>query len=115
MSSLISYQFKCIVETPFILDVVNTTEDLPTPPLKEDEYTKVLEEKKKSFDEELEENFKLLKKGYSDEDVNIARAAMSNMIGGVGYFYGAGRVQSPYTREPVPYWRAPLYTAVPSR
>ncbi|CAG5036791.1 unnamed protein product [Parnassius apollo] len=106
---------QMIVETPFILDVVYTTEDLSIPQLKEDEYTKTLEEKKKSFDKEFEEKFKLKEKGYSEEDVSIARAAMSNMIGGVGYFYGAGRVQSPHTREPVPYWRAPLYTAVPSR
>lgn len=37
------------------------------------------------------------------------------MIGGIGYFYGSSRVQSIYTKEPVPYWKAPLYTAVPSR
>ncbi|KAM3955537.1 LOW QUALITY PROTEIN: mannosyl-oligosaccharide glucosidase [Aphomia sociella] len=106
--------FQMLVETPFVLDVVYTTED-PDPPLKGDEYTKVLEDKRRSFDLEFEEKFKLAEKGYPEEDVAIARAAMSNMIGGVGYFYGAGRVQSQYTREPVPYWRAPLYTGVPSR
>lgn len=37
------------------------------------------------------------------------------MIGSIGYFYGTSRVQSAYTKEPVPYWRAPLYTSVPSR
>lgn len=37
------------------------------------------------------------------------------MLGGIGYFYGSSRVQSAYTKEPVPYWKAPLYTAVPSR
>ncbi|KAJ8704064.1 hypothetical protein PYW07_013358 [Mythimna separata] len=37
------------------------------------------------------------------------------MLGGVGYFFGASKVQSQYTKEPVPYWRAPLYTGVPSR
>ncbi|GBP52698.1 Mannosyl-oligosaccharide glucosidase GCS1 [Eumeta japonica] len=52
---------------------------------------------------------------YSDEDVSAARAAMSNMVGGIGYFYGSSRVQSQHNREPVPYWKAPLYTAVPSR
>ncbi|KAL0803320.1 hypothetical protein ABMA28_017199 [Loxostege sticticalis] len=106
---------QMIVETPFVLDVVYTTEDLPTPPLEGEEYTKVLEEKKKAFDAEFEKKFGLSEKGYPEEDIAIARAAMSNMVGGIGYFYGTGRVQSPYTREPVPYWRAALYTAVPSR
>ncbi|XP_052754683.1 mannosyl-oligosaccharide glucosidase [Galleria mellonella] len=107
--------FQMLVETPFVLDVVYATEDLPAPPLKGDEYTRVLEQKKSSFDAEFEDKFQLAAKGYSEEDIAIARAAMSNMIGGIGYFYGAGRVRSQYTREPVPYWRAPLYTAVPSR
>jgi mannosyl-oligosaccharide glucosidase len=47
--------------------------------------------------------------------VSFAQAALSNMIGGVGYFFGTSKVQSFYTKEPVHYWRAPLYTAVPSR
>lgn len=106
---------QLIVEAPFVLDVVYTTEELPTPPLKGDEFTKSLEEKKKSFDNEFEKKFKLQEKGYRKEDADVAKAALSNMLGGIGYFYGAGRVQSQYTKESVPYWRAPLYTAVPSR
>ncbi|XP_047039261.1 mannosyl-oligosaccharide glucosidase [Helicoverpa zea] len=106
---------QMLVETPFSIDIVYTTEDLPTPPLKGEKYTKALESKKTSFDIEFEEKFKLDEKGYPPHDVAIARAALSNTLGGVGYFFGAGRVQSQYTREPVPYWRAPLYTGVPSR
>lgn len=48
-------------------------------------------------------------------ETKFAQAALSNMLGGIGYFYGSSRVQSAYTKEPVPYWKAPLYTAVPSR
>ncbi|PZC73964.1 hypothetical protein B5X24_HaOG208490 [Helicoverpa armigera] len=106
---------QMLVETPFSIDIVYTTEDLPTPPLKGEKYTKALEAKKTSFDIEFEEKFKLDEKGYPPHDVAIARAALANTLGGVGYFFGAGRVQSQYTREPVPYWRAPLYTGVPSR
>ncbi|XP_028162309.1 mannosyl-oligosaccharide glucosidase [Ostrinia furnacalis] len=106
---------QMLIETPFVMDLAYTTEDYPAPPLQGKEYTKALEEKKKGFDEEFEKKFGLSEKGYPEDDIAIARAAMSNMLGGVGYFYGSGRVQSPYTREPVPYWRAPLYTAVPSR
>ncbi|XP_061725499.1 mannosyl-oligosaccharide glucosidase [Cydia pomonella] len=106
---------QMIVEPPFVMDVVFTIEDLPTPPLKGAEYTRVLEDKKRLFNDEFERKFGLRQKNYSDQDTRIAQAALSNMIGGIGYFYGAGRVRSQYTREPVPYWRAPLYTAVPSR
>ncbi|XP_052745873.1 mannosyl-oligosaccharide glucosidase isoform X2 [Bicyclus anynana] len=106
---------QLLVETPFVLDVIYTTEDFPIPPIKGDEYTRTLANLTKEFDKKFEEKFKLKEKGYSDEDVGIAKAAMSNMIGGIGYFYGASRVQSQYTKEPVPYWKAALYTAVPSR
>ncbi|CAG9574147.1 unnamed protein product [Danaus chrysippus] len=106
---------QMLVETPFVLDVVYTTEDLPTPPVRGEEYTKTMEKMKKGYDEEFERIFKLEKKGYSAENISIAKAALSNMVGGMGYFYGASRVQSQYTREPVPYWRAALHTAVPSR
>lgn len=52
---------------------------------------------------------------HKDDEIAFAQAALSNMIGGIGYFYGASKVQSVYTSEPVNYWRTPLYTAVPSR
>ncbi|OXA38572.1 Mannosyl-oligosaccharide glucosidase GCS1, partial [Folsomia candida] len=41
--------------------------------------------------------------------------ALSNLIGGIGYFHGHSKVQSPYNSAPVPYWTSSLYTAVPSR
>jgi len=37
------------------------------------------------------------------------------LIGGIGYFSGVSRVQSIYNENPVSYWPATLYTAVPSR
>lgn len=52
---------------------------------------------------------------YKKQEINCAKAALSNMVGGIGYFYGTSKVQSVYTSEPVHYWKAPLYTAVPSR
>lgn len=53
--------------------------------------------------------------GYDDEQVAFAKAAFSNMIGGIGHFYGESLVQSKYEPKPVAYWTAPLLTAVPSR
>lgn len=80
-----------------------------------DKYTLLLQKKIEGFSDEFERKFKLAKKGYSKSDVIFAESILSNTIGGIGYFYGSSRVQSPFTKEPVPYWKAPLYTAVPSR
>lgn len=84
------------------------------PPILE-EYTKALDTKREEYSKRFENVFHLSAKGYSPADVKFAESALSNMIGGIGYFYGASRVQSIHTPEPVPYWKAPLYTAVPSR
>lgn len=83
--------------------------------LVEDNYTKKLQEKSDEFSAKFEEKFRLKGKGYSESNVTFAESALSNLVGGIGYFYGSSRVQSGFTREPVPYWKAPLYTAVPSR
>lgn len=84
------------------------------PPVKES-YTEVLAAKKTEFVQRFEKTFRLKEKGYSTADIEFAQSALSNMLGGIGYFYGSSRVQSVHTTEPVPYWKAPLYTAVPSR
>eukprot|EP00850_Spirogloea_muscicola_P022011 SM000272S10278 [mRNA] locus=s272:104617:110725:- [translate_table: standard] len=52
-------------------------------------------------------------------DKDIAKAALSNLLGGIGYFYGRSRIQATARSGAEPkiqlYWPAPLYTAVPSR
>lgn len=76
------------------------------------EELKVYEEK---FHSDFNKKFNMEEKGFSKEEIQFAKAALSNMIGGIGYFYGASRVLGEYNSDPVPYWKAPLYTAVPSR
>lgn len=78
-------------------------------------YSESLEWHQSRFNQRFEDTFALKSKGYNQKQINFAQAALSNMIGGIGYFYGASKVQSFYTKEPINYWRAPLYTAVPSR
>lgn len=78
-------------------------------------YDGALEKQRQLFSERFENVFKLKSKGYTDDEVTFAKMAFSNLIGSVGYFYGASQVQSAHTDGPVPYWKAPLYTAVPSR
>lgn len=111
------------VELPFTLDITfqgvsNMSsfagDDLITLPVGED-YTAILSKKRKEFREKFSETFQLKKKGYEEEDINVAEATLSNMLGSIGYFYGSSKVQSVHTNGPVPYWKAPLLTAVPSR
>merc|ERR1719342_2034341 len=80
-----------------------------------EKYTQTLAEKEDNFDLKFEQLFQLSNKGYNDSAIHFAQSAMSNMIGGIGYFYGSSIVKSKYNSMPVPYWEAPLYTAVPSR
>lgn len=78
-------------------------------------YTEALKWHQSRFNQRFEKTFKLQENGYGPKEISFAQAALSNMIGGIGYFYGSSRVQSYYTKDPVPYWKGALYTGVPSR
>ncbi|CAL8097923.1 unnamed protein product [Calicophoron daubneyi] len=53
---------------------------------------------------------------FTERQVNLSKIAVSNLLGGIGYFYGSSLVKSAYTGpEPVRMWNAPLFTATPSR
>ncbi|KAG0724760.1 Mannosyl-oligosaccharide glucosidase [Chionoecetes opilio] len=77
--------------------------------------TRQLHKHEEKFHADFEAKFSLEAKGFSQEGISFAKAALSNMLGGIAYFYGSSRVLGQHNSEPVPYWRAPLYTAVPSR
>ncbi|XP_060524577.1 mannosyl-oligosaccharide glucosidase [Cylas formicarius] len=78
-------------------------------------YTNALQWHQSRFNQRFEDTFGLKKKGYDEREIKFAKAALSNMVGSIGYFYGSSLVQSFYTKEPVNYWKAPLFTSVPSR
>jgi len=80
-----------------------------------DKYSKLLKKKEDAFDLRFEETFHLTGKGFNNSAVKFAQSAMSNMVGGIGYFYGSSVVKSRHNALAVPYWDAPLYTGVPSR
>nr|CAH7721176.1 unnamed protein product [Callosobruchus chinensis] len=104
---------------PFTMDVIFESGSFSYRPdtLAGESYTKLLQKNRAQFEQTFEKKFQLKSKGISSasKEYTFAQAALSNMIGGIGYFYGASKVQSTYIKEPVYYWRAPLYTAVPSR
>lgn len=110
--------YQAVGAAPFELEVRFESESAAEgrlSPLGGEVYDRMLSEHRKRFDEQFERKFGLSAKGYDEEAERFAQAAMSNMLGGIGYFYGTSLVQSRHNAEPVPYWPAPLYTAVPSR
>lgn len=111
------------VDAPFTLDISyrrlnelkSDVHEVPVNALTGQTYTDALETKRTEFHKRFENTFNLKAKGYTADEIQFAEAALSNMVGGIGYFYGASQVQSERTESPVSYWKAPLYTAVPSR
>ncbi|GFR99127.1 mannosyl-oligosaccharide glucosidase [Elysia marginata] len=83
--------------------------------LSKEKFTAVMQSKEQEFDAKFEKVFLLAQRGYKVNEINFAKSALSNMLGGIGYFYGSSLVKSRYNTEPINYWEAPLYTAVPSR
>ncbi|KAI5705959.1 hypothetical protein M8J75_003508 [Diaphorina citri] len=108
---------KLDVSVPFSMDLIYESASYQDrkQALSGDMYTGELNARRTQFDRKFEETFRLKEKKFSDEDVELAKSIFSNLIGGIGYFYGSSRVKSVHTAEPVPYWKAPLYSAVPSR
>ena len=78
-------------------------------------FTSLKNQYSTEFDRKFEKLFHLTGKGFGDEEVAFAQAALSNLLGGIGYFYGSSKVISRHLKEPTDYWNSALYTAVPSR
>ncbi|PAA92831.1 hypothetical protein BOX15_Mlig018855g3, partial [Macrostomum lignano] len=51
----------------------------------------------------------------NEKSSGFVRSALSNMLGGIGYFYGSSIVNSPETETTAAYWPAALFSATPSR
>ncbi|XP_015894405.1 mannosyl-oligosaccharide glucosidase GCS1 isoform X2 [Ziziphus jujuba] len=82
--------------------------------------TSKLKEKQREFDAKFEKNFNMSSKIDSESAV-AGKAAIGNMLGGIGYFYGQSKIAIPRDsnlgshENYIYYWPAELYTAVPSR
>ncbi|XP_075658252.1 mannosyl-oligosaccharide glucosidase GCS1-like isoform X2 [Castanea sativa] len=79
-----------------------------------------LKEKQREFDTKFEKSFNLADK-LDSESMIAGKAAIGNMLGGIGYFYGQSKISLPGNpnlgglNNFISYWPAELYTAVPSR
>lgn len=87
-------------EVDFTLDITyqstsgfSVGEMIPKPPTGR-EYTDSLQSHIASFDKRFEETFHLKAKGFSAEEIKFAKYALSNMLGGIGYFYGSSKVRN---------------------
>lgn len=81
-----------------------------------DVFDEKLAQKSADFGETFEHIFALKAKGYSEKQIEVAQSMLSNMLGGIGYFYGSCKVSSARNPKVVkPYGPFQLLTAVPSR
>lgn len=68
------------------------------------------------FADRFRETFSLEDKGFGQEDVAAAKAALSNMLGGMGYFTGKSEVRGAgQDGDSALSFEGNLFTAVPSR
>ena len=76
----------------------------------------ILLEKSHDFSDRFEHIFALKAKGYNENQIKMAESMLSNMLGGIGYFYGSCKVSSSKDPKDVKlYGPLQLLTAVPSR
>ncbi|XP_065186679.1 mannosyl-oligosaccharide glucosidase-like [Sycon ciliatum] len=107
---------QAMFDLPFQADITfKSHSDRNGAPPAGSDLTKALKAHHKAFNTRFEKTFDLAAKKYSAAEINFARAALSNMLGGMGYFYGASSVTSSDLSTPVEYMTRPLFTAVPSR
>lgn len=67
------------------------------------------------FRERFRAVFRISDRGYNEAENEFAERVFSNLIGGVGYFYGESLVTSKWSSTPAKYRPSGLFTAVPSR
>ncbi|XP_075839877.1 mannosyl-oligosaccharide glucosidase [Microtus pennsylvanicus] len=91
-------------------------------PLVGSQLTQALESHAAAFQERFERTFKLKEKGLSPEERALGQVALSDLLGGIGYFYGQGLVLpdtgmegSEQKVDPALFPPVPLFSGVPSR
>ncbi|KAK6035062.1 hypothetical protein COOONC_27432, partial [Cooperia oncophora] len=78
------------------------------------QFTKELTKREQEFNRRFEKSFDLTGKDYSNIELQMAKVALSNMLGGIGYWHGYNKVHFGGDAI-VPYGPHELFSAVPSR
>ncbi|XP_057949553.1 mannosyl-oligosaccharide glucosidase GCS1 [Malania oleifera] len=120
--------FQVSARIPFMMDIVfvsgtdleNSRVEKRVSSLTGTSLSSQLTEKQKEFDDKFKGCFNFTDK-IDSESMIVGKAAIGNMLGGIGYFYGQSKISVPRNSNLkngdnfVSYWPAELYTAVPSR
>ncbi|KAF1757578.1 hypothetical protein GCK72_014034 [Caenorhabditis remanei] len=92
-------------------DIVLQTEKLKA--MKSEEFNNILRGRSYNFNKKYENAFQLSGKNYTNNQQKMAKVALSNMLGSVGYWYGHNRVF--HNNLLHPYGPHSFFSAVPSR
>ncbi|KAL3835679.1 hypothetical protein ACJIZ3_010415 [Penstemon smallii] len=85
-----------------------------------DSLSRRLEQKQELFDDKFQKCFNMSDE-IDSESITVSKAALGNLLGGIGYFYGQSIISLPpssnleHGDKYISYWPAELYSAVPSR
>lgn len=129
------YAFQRTYEHPFSVDVFYETKvTLGARGMDSDALSRGIIASAEAYNARFEETFHLSAKGYSESEIDFAKALTASMVGGIGYFYGPSIIdrnfRHPYDeeddddedgqgsrRDPKPELTEPyeLYTSTPSR
>ncbi|PXF43147.1 Mannosyl-oligosaccharide glucosidase [Gracilariopsis chorda] len=86
-----------------------------------DNLTSHLENRRNVFDNKFEHVYQLNKKGLNEQEQVFAKAALSNVLGGIGFFYGSSLVKTGLDTNGLSHKNVvmlppiSLFTATPSR
>ncbi|KAL1921265.1 uncharacterized protein VTP21DRAFT_10981 [Calcarisporiella thermophila] len=126
------FAFQKVIDGPFQFDVYFTSKSAPHK-LDAISISNHLKHAYSTFDERFEATFGLQAKGFDADKVEFGQYLLSNMLGGVGYFYGSSIVDASgideeedadyefssgaveKARRPVTTAPRSLFTATPSR
>jgi mannosyl-oligosaccharide glucosidase len=130
------YAFQKTYEQTFSLDIFYDTKATPAARgMDSTALTRGISASAEAYNARFEETFHLSAKGYSESEIDFAKALTASMMGGIGYFYGPSIIdrnfRHPYDeegdddddegagsrRDPKPELTEPyeLYTSTPSR
>ncbi|KAF7724424.1 Processing alpha glucosidase I [Apophysomyces ossiformis] len=92
------YVFQKVFKGNFQFDVLfrsqSSSDSMTTNTLSQE-----LVHQEEAFDARFEKTFHLQEKGFSTEQIHFANFLLSNLIGGIGYFYGASIVDQSQASE----------------
>ena len=105
-----------IVQAPFSLDAVFHSSNSIEPDFDRDAIAAQIKERDQAFDTRFDQVFGLSQRGVPNDEVEFAKVALSNVLGGIGFFHGQSIAENPLARNGVELLEPiDLLTATPSR